>query len=76
MSFGAHKFYGPKGVGGSLKEEIKLTPQSTGGSQEEGLRAGTQNVPLILGMARAYELVNGRSGRKKSPFNTSTRYDN
>jgi len=65
MSFGAHKFYGPKGVGGLLKNKsIKLTPQSTGGSQEENLRAGTQNVPLILGMAKAYELVNeGREVR-------------
>jgi len=65
MSFGAHKFYGPKGVGGLLKNKnITLTPQSTGGSQEENLRAGTQNVPLILGMAKAYELVNeGREVR-------------
>jgi cysteine desulfurase len=63
MSFGAHKFYGPKGVGGLIKKRsIKLNPQSTGGSQEENLRAGTQNVPLILGMAKAYELVN--EGRK------------
>lgn len=58
VSFGAHKFYGPKGVGGLLKRKtIKLIPQNVGGSQENGLRAGTQNVPLIVGMQAAYELA-------------------
>lgn len=65
MSFGAHKFYGPKGVGGLIKnKDFKLTPQSTGGSQEDNNRAGTQNVPLILGMTEAYDLLNlGRDER-------------
>jgi cysteine desulfurase len=58
LSFGAHKFYGPKGVGGLIiRKGIRLQPQNTGGSQEEGLRAGTHNVPLIMGMAKAYELI-------------------
>jgi cysteine desulfurase len=58
LSFGAHKFYGPKGVGGLIvRKGLKLLPQNTGGSQEEGLRAGTQNVPLIMGMTKAYELI-------------------
>ena len=58
LSFGAHKFYGPKGIGGLLKRKgIQLSPQSTGGSQEGNLRAGTQNIPSIMGMAKAYQLV-------------------
>jgi cysteine desulfurase len=58
LSFGAHKFYGPKGIGGLLKrKELPIVPQVTGGGQENDLRAGTQNVPLIMGMRRAYEIV-------------------
>ena len=59
MSFGAHKFYGPKGVGGLIiKKGTILDPIQTGGSQENNLRAGTQNLPLIVGMTKAFELVN------------------
>ncbi len=58
LSFGAHKFYGPKGIGGLVKRKgISIVPQITGGGQENDLRAGTQNVPLIMGMRRAYEIV-------------------
>jgi cysteine desulfurase len=47
LSIGAHKFYGPKGV----------YPVQTGGSQEGGLRAGTPNTPLIVGMAKALQIT-------------------
>ncbi len=58
LSLGAHKFYGPKGVGALyVREGTPLTPSQTGGSQEYGLRAGTQNVPYIVGMAEAFKLV-------------------
>lgn len=58
MSLGAHKFYGPKGVGALyIRSGIELHPILTGGSQENGLRAGTQNVPLIVGMANALEIT-------------------
>lgn len=58
MSLGAHKFYGPKGVGALyVRSGIDLIPMLTGGSQEQGLRAATQNTPLIVGMAKAFELV-------------------
>lgn len=58
LSFGAHKFYGPKGVGGLIKlKGLKLSSQITGGSQENNTRAGTSNVPLIKGMEKAYELL-------------------
>lgn len=58
LSLGAHKFYGPKGVGVLyLRSGTELIPSMTGGSQEFGLRAATQNIPLIVGMAEAYQLV-------------------
>jgi len=58
LSLGAHKFYGPKGVGALfVRDGTRLVPTLTGGSQEAGLRAGTQNVPLIVGMAEAYRLA-------------------
>ena len=58
LSLSAHKVYGPKG-GGVLyvREGLELPPLLYGGEQERGLRAGTHNVPAIVGMGRAAELV-------------------
>ena len=57
MSLGAHKFYGPKGVGLLyVRRGVPILPQVTGGSQEGRRRAGTENVPYIVGLARALEL--------------------
>jgi len=54
LSIGAHKFYGPKGVGVLYRRNgINLLPTQTGGSQEFGLRAGTHNIPYIVGLAKA-----------------------
>jgi cysteine desulfurase len=54
MSLGAHKFYGPKGVGALfIRDRELLTSIQSGGSQEFNLRPGTHNVPLIVGMAAA-----------------------
>src|SRR5512141_3066584 len=59
MSLGAHKFYGPKGVGALyVRKGTPLISQQTGGGQEFNLRAGTQNVPYIVGFAEALRLAN------------------
>ena len=58
MSLGGHKFYGPKGVGALyVRKGTKLIPHQTGGGQEFSLRAGTQNVPYIVGFAEALRLA-------------------
>jgi cysteine desulfurase len=58
LSLGAHKFYGPKGVGALyIREGIPLHPLLHGGSQEFGRRPGTHNVPLIVGMAEALAIT-------------------
>jgi cysteine desulfurase len=58
MSLGAHKFYGPKGVGALYaRAGTRLRAQLTGGGQESGLRAGTQNIPYIVGLAEALSLA-------------------
>jgi cysteine desulfurase len=60
LALGAHKFYGPKGIGTLfIRRGTPLIPVQTGGGQEGGLRAGTSNVPLIVGMAEAFIRVQG-----------------
>lgn len=73
MSIGAHKFYGPKGVGALyVREGTKILPTLTGGGQEHRLRAGTHNTPYIVGLAKAFELAqDGRDERVK--YNCSMR---
>jgi cysteine desulfurase len=54
----AHKFHGPKGVGILyINENIKIHPFVNGGSQERGMRAGTENIYGIVGFAKALELA-------------------
>ncbi len=58
LAISAHKFYGPKGVGMLyVRETTALAPLVVGGGQEFGLRAGTENVSGIVGLARALELA-------------------
>jgi cysteine desulfurase len=58
MSLGAHKFYGPKGIGALyVRAGTPIFPVQTGGGQESGRRAGTQNVPNIIGFAEALRLT-------------------
>ncbi|SEF50669.1 cysteine desulfurase family protein [Paenibacillus sp. UNC499MF] len=58
MSASAHKFKGPKGAGFLYKRTgIDLQAQLAGGGQEQGMRSGTENVPLIVGMAKALRMA-------------------
>ncbi len=58
MSLGGHKFHAPKGIGALyVRKGTELVPSQTGGAQEFGLRAGTENVPYIVGFAEALRLV-------------------
>ena len=58
MSFSAHKFYGPKGVGALyIKNGVSINPMIIGGSQEKNMRAGTENVSGIAGLGLAAEIA-------------------
>ena len=56
LSLSAHKFHGPKGVGALfVRRGILISNIIEGGAQERGKRAGTENIPAIMGMAAAFE---------------------
>jgi cysteine desulfurase len=58
LAIGAHKFYGPKGVGVLFaRRGTSLVGTMTGGKQENAVRAGTQNVPYIMGLAHALQIA-------------------
>ena len=68
LALSAHKFYGPKGVGLLyVRRGTRLLPALSGGGQEHGLRSGTENVPYIVGLAKAltlaYDDLTGRNRR-------------
>lgn len=66
LALSGHKFYAPKGVGIMyLREKTKIQTQQQGGGQEHGLRAGTENVPYIVGIAVALE----RADRRRKAYN-------
>jgi cysteine desulfurase len=58
LSLSGHQFYGPKGAAALfLRKGVRIKPQIEGGVQEEGRRAGTENVPAIVGLGKAAELA-------------------
>jgi cysteine desulfurase len=64
MTFGAHKFFGPKGVGVLYKKSgVKIEPITTGGSHEWGFWPGTEDVPGIVGLGEAIEMAEAEKKR-------------
>jgi cysteine desulfurase len=58
MTLDAQKIFGPKGVGMLfIRDGVKVSSLIFGGGQEKGLRAGTENVPLVVGLAKALEIA-------------------
>ena len=67
LSISAHKFYGPKGIGAIwIRRGLRLLPTMTGGKQERGRRAGTENVPGIVGMGVAAEIALGKMAEEST----------
>lgn len=68
LSISGHKFHAPKGVGALyVKSGIMLSPLILGGHQERGKRAGTENVPYIVGLGKAAELA-----KENLPYEATT----
>jgi cysteine desulfurase len=58
MSLGAHKFHGPKGIGVLyVRNGTPMLPTQTGGSHERNRRAGTENIPYVVGFATAFKIA-------------------
>lgn len=71
----AHKFHGPKGIGFAfIRKQIVLQPLLLGGEQEKGLRAGTESVHNIVGMAKALEISFEKLEHEKIQVSELKRY--
>ena len=67
MSLSSHKIYGPKGCGALIVEKhTLLNPLFLGGDQEQGLRAGTENIAAIVGFGKAAELAKSELNKRTS----------
>ena len=67
MSLSSHKIYGPKGCGALIfNKKVKLKAMQMGGGQEQGLRAGTENAPAIVGFGKAAELAKSELAQRTS----------
>ncbi|MEK7525614.1 MAG: cysteine desulfurase family protein [Patescibacteria group bacterium] len=66
LTFNGSKIYGPRGIGILyVRRGVALEPLILGGSQERGRRAGTENLPTILGLAKVVSLINPKRDNKK-----------
>lgn len=75
LSMSAHKFYGPKGIGALyIREGVKIEPFMDGGHQERGFRAGTHNVPGIIGMGEAARIGLNEMDREMKEVSELKRY--
>jgi len=62
LAISAHKFNGPKGIGALyVKRGVNISPVTFGGHQENGLRPGTENIPYVVGFAKAFEISNAKN---------------
>jgi len=65
LSLAGHMFYGPKGAAALyVRKGVRIKPQIEGGIQEDGRRAGTENVPAIVGLGKAAELAAAEIGNR------------
>lgn len=70
LCFSGHKLNGPKGIGVLYKKgNVKLEPLFHGGGQENGLRPGTYNTPLIIGLGKASEIANHKLALNRAILN-------
>jgi cysteine desulfurase len=71
----AHKFHGPKGIGLLyINENVKIKPHIQGGSQERNMRAGTENIYGIVGMAKALEIATANYEKDNAYINSLKKY--
>jgi len=67
LTFNGSKIYGPKGIGALYaKKGVKIEPLIYGGGQERKMRSGTENVPAIVGLAKALELAQAERGKENA----------
>ncbi len=71
LTLNAAKVYGPKGVGALyVSHDVRLKPLTYGGGQENGLRSGTENVPGVIGFAKAVELAKEHMNGNRKKYAT------
>ncbi len=75
MTVNGSKIYGPKGTGFLyIRRGVRLQPILAGGAQERGLRAGTENVPGIVGLAKAFEMAQKNKDKESKRLTALTKY--